>query len=128
MFTFFNRKERFFFNICHFSLNTKKSDGKETPQPNLRFLFIVTFRFFLASLELEKKYILAIASQLYFFSSNKQDLLHMKKSQKTINKNSDMVENFYRHQDLIKIPQNITLFVRRKKWKWVSNSFISIFS
>ena len=127
MFTFFNRKERFFFNICHFSLNTKKSDGKETPQPNLRFLFIVTFRFFLASLELEKKYILAIASQLYFFSSN-ITLASYEKISKTINKNSDMVENFYRHQDLIKIPQNITLFVRRKKWKWVSNSFISIFS
>ena len=51
---------------------------------------------------------LSIANAIHIFPQT-NETCYMKKSQKTINKNSDMVENFnylflIPHQDLIKIP------------------------
>ena len=47
LFSFIAKKTLFNNHLSLFFEPAKKSDGKETPQPNLRFLFIVAFRFFL---------------------------------------------------------------------------------
>ncbi len=47
LFSFIAKKTLFNNHLSLFFEPAKKSDGKETPQPDLRFLFIVAFRFFL---------------------------------------------------------------------------------
>ena len=62
-------------------MTAKKAEGKETPQPNLRFLFIVFFSIFSA-----------IVNSLANANAQTNTIARMKKSQMTIKTRFNMVE------------------------------------